>query len=52
MRRNLLHNCIVHPFCGLVWLAADLLGFVGAGRWKWALVEFGERVHADPRWGP
>ena len=46
IRRNIIHNCVVHPFCGVVWLLADLGGLVGWARFKTTLVEFGERVHA------
>lgn len=45
MRRNFVHNCIVHPFCGLVWLAADIAGVLGLPRLKGHLVAFGEKIH-------
>lgn len=52
MRRNLLHNCVVHPLIGVIYLLADtldLLGFVGAHH---ELEALGDKIHADPRWGP
>lgn len=45
VRRNFIHNCIVHPICGLIWLVADTIGLIGARRIKNILVEAGERVH-------
>ncbi len=41
-RRNFVHNCIVHPFCGLLWAFADL--FLSGSR-KTKLVEFGLNLH-------
>lgn len=46
IRRNFIHNCIVHPICGLIWLLADLIGLIGVSEYKNKLVGFGERLHA------
>lgn len=45
IRRNFIHNCFVHPVCGLIWLVADLGGVVGLRELKLKLVDFGERFH-------
>jgi len=47
IRRNFIHNCIVHPFCGVVWLIADVGGLLGLYGFKNALVSFGERIHKE-----
>jgi len=63
IRRNFVHNCITHFYCGLVWLLADLLGHFDQSRalneatfilcnasprdLKDRLVEYGERVHRE-----
>jgi hypothetical protein len=46
IRRNFIHNCFVHPFCGVVWLVADVGGLLGLVRFKNRLVSFGKRIHA------
>jgi hypothetical protein len=47
IRRNFIHNCITHPVCGLIWLAADLIGLAGCAQLKDRLVNYGEQLHAD-----
>lgn len=47
LRRNFIHNCIVHPLCGLIWLVADVSGLLRLVSIKTVLVSFGERIHHD-----
>lgn len=47
IRRNFIHNCFVHPFCGLIWLAADIGGLLKLLNFKSKLVAVGERIHEE-----
>lgn len=49
IRRNFVHNCITHPFCGVIWLIADISGYLRIGAVKDILVTYGERLHSGKR---
>jgi hypothetical protein len=47
IRRNFTHDCFVHPFCGVVWLIADVAGLLKMQSLKSGLVSYGERIHRE-----
>lgn len=45
IRRNFTHNCLVHPFCGILWTIGDTFGLLRLVRLRNTLIAFGERIH-------
>lgn len=45
IRRNFVHNVIVHRACGWVWFCADVWGLAGYPGLKDTLLLWGEHIH-------